>query len=283
MIRIINNMKIVRNRKDLINYLNNIRINNQVGLVPTMGSIHQGHLSLIDQSVKNKYITCVSIFINPTQFNRISDFKSYPRSEKKDLKLLKKSGCDIVFIPSTKDMYPKKIKIKKIVKKYRNILCDNFRPGHFDGVVTIVNKLLYIFVPDFVFFGEKDYQQLKIIEELIKIKKINTKVVNCKSIRDNLGMSLSSRYNLFNKSQKIKFEKISNIILDFVKKIKNEKKFNIERNLCIKKLKDNGVTKIDYVEIRNNKTMSKSKLTKNSRLFVAFYLDNIRVIDNYLL
>ena len=124
---------------------------------------------------------------------------------------------------------------------------------------------------------------MKIIEELIKIKKIKTKVVNCKSIRNNFGMSLSSRYNLLNKNQKIKFKKISNIILDFVKKIKNGKKFNIERNLCINKLKDNGVKKIDYVEIRNNKTMSKSKLLKNSRLFVAFYLDNIRVIDNYLL
>ena len=171
MIRIINNMKIVRNRKDLINYLNNIRINNQVGLIPTMGSIHQGHLSLIKQSVKNKYITCVSIFINPTQFNRTSDFKSYPRSEKKDLKLLKKNGCDIVFIPSTKDMYPKKIKIKKIVKKYRNILCDNSRPGHFDGVVTIVNKLLYIFVPDFVFFWRKRLSTIENYRRAYKNKK----------------------------------------------------------------------------------------------------------------
>ena len=183
-------MQIFYTKNKLTDYLKDLAKDKLIGFIPTMGALHKGHLSLIKSSNNNCDITVCSIFINPTQFNRTSDFKSYPRSEKKDLKLLKKNGCDIVFIPSTKDMYPKKIKIKKIVKKYRNILCDNSRPGHFDGVVTIVNKLLYIFVPDFVFFGEKYYQQLKIIEELIKIKKIKTKVVNCKSIRNNFGMSL---------------------------------------------------------------------------------------------
>tara|TARA_B100001013_G_C24553055_1_gene419426 strand:- start:112 stop:945 length:834 start_codon:yes stop_codon:yes gene_type:complete len=276
-------MIIVRKRKDLESHLKKKRIKNYIGFVPTMGSIHLGHLSLIKQSKKNKCITCSSIFINPSQFNNLMDFKSYPKNEKKDLELLKKNGCDIVFIPTIKEVYQNTIKINKKVKKYRNILCDNHRPSHFDGVTTVVNILLKLINPDFVFFGEKDYQQLKILEELVKVERISTKVISCPSIRDKNGMSLSSRYRLFNKNQKTKFCKISQSIFNSLNEIKNGKKIKEVIPACIKNLKLNGVTNIDYIEVRESKTMRLTRMTKNSRLFIALYLDNIRIVDNFVL
>jgi len=276
-------MLIVRKKKILRSYLIKQRIKNQIAFIPTMGSIHRGHLSLIKNSKKKKCITCVSIFVNPAQFNNNKDFRLYPKNEKKDLKLLKKNGCDIVFLPDIKEIYPKKIRIKRRVKKYRNILCDKFRPNHFDGVTEVISRLFKLVKPNFVFFGEKDYQQLKIIKELVRIEKKSIKIISCPSVRDNNKMSLSTRYKLFSRHQKNLFQGISKIILKGVYKIKKGNKISTAISNSIKELNKKGIYKIEYIEVRKNTSLKLSKTFLNSRLFIALHLDDIRIIDNFIL
>ena len=180
-------------------YISNV---SNLGFVPTMGGLHKGHVSLIKESIKKCKKTLISIFINPTQFNKKKDFLTYPKNMSKDLAILKKLDVDIVFIPSSKEMYKKKRKKKIIIKKNLNILCGKYRKGHFEGVIDIVDRFLQIIKPRYIFLGEKDYQQLKIIEELIKIEKSKTKIISCPSIRYENGISISSRYKFFNVKQK---------------------------------------------------------------------------------
>ena len=162
-------MKILENKRELDELLAKIRTNGtKIGLIPTMGSIHNGHLSLVENSIKENFFSITSIFVNPTQFNDLKDFKKYPQNKKKDIEKLNTVKCDAVFFPQIEELYPEGIKRKKTISKYRDILCDKFRPGHFDGVTTVVKSLFDIVTPDAVFFGEKDFQQLKIIKELIK-------------------------------------------------------------------------------------------------------------------
>ena len=276
-------MLIIRKKKILRNLLGKNRIKNKIAFIPTMGSIHKGHLSLLKKSKKKKCISCVSIFINPTQFNNKKDFKLYPKNERKDLKLLKENGCDIVFLPGVKEVYPNDVSIKRRVRKYRNILCDKFRPNHFDGVVEVIRRLFKLVEPNIVFLGEKDYQQLKIIEELIRIEKKPIRIIPCQSVRYKNRMSLSSRYKLFNKKQKNIFKEISEIIFKVVKKIKNGN--DIEKSIfsLTNELKKKGITKIEYIEVRKNYSLKLSKTFINSRLFIALHLGNVRIIDNFKL
>lgn len=276
-------MLIVRNKKILRSYLSRHRVKNKIAFIPTMGSIHRGHLSLLKNSKREKCISCVSIFINPAQFNNKKDFELYPKNEKKDLELLKKNGCDIVFLPDAKEIYPNGIKIKRRVKKYRNILCDKFRPNHFDGVVEVVRRLFKLVEPNVVFFGEKDYQQLKIIKELVRIEKKQIKIISCRSVRDNNKMSLSSRYKLFNKKQKNIFQKISEIVLKVVGKIKNGNEIGKVLTNSINDLNNKGINKIEYIEVRKNDSLKLSKTSLNSRLFIALHIGHIRIIDNFKL
>ena len=276
-------MKILRNTADIKKFIKNIPSNIHIGLVPTMGSIHDGHLSLIEQSKKKECFTCASIFINPAQFNDLKDFKEYPKNEKKDLELLKGKGCELVFIPNVNQIYPNKIEIYKTVNKFRNIMCDIYRPNHFDGVTTVVKKLFDIIEPDYAFFGEKDFQQLKIIQELVKIKKIKTKIIPCDSIRDSNGMSLSSRYKLFNSNQTNKLKTVSRILNKTVINICNFKKIDKEITECMKELNKIKIIKIDYIEVRDKYSLKLKNEIKNSRFFVAFNIDNVRIIDNFKL
>ena len=276
-------MIIVNNKQDLQGILNNIRTSKKIGFVPTMGCIHSGHLSLIEASKNNERVTCASIFVNPTQFDNNRDFVSYPADEKKDLEILKKNGCELVYLPSVKEIYPNGKYVINKVKKYRNILCDKYRPGHFDGVTTVVSKLLKIINADFAYFGEKDYQQLKIIKELVKIEKSKTKIISCVSIRYPNGISISSRYKLFNINQKNRLEKISKVLIDTVASLRN--KINIKDSIfkCRQNLLKENIVKIDYIEVRDSDTLKRLDKAKNSRLFVALYLDDIRIIDNFII
>ena len=276
-------MIIIRQKKILRSYLGKLRIKNKIAFIPTMGSIHEGHLSLLKNSKKKKCISCVSIFINPAQFNNKKDLKLYPKNERKDLKLLKENGCDVVFLPNVKEMYPNGINIRRRVKKYRNILCDKFRPKHFDGVVEVLRRLFKLVEPNVVFFGEKDYQQLKIIKELVRIEKKPIKIISCPSVRDENKMSLSSRYKLFNRKQNNIFQEISEIVFNVVKKIKNGNEIRKVLSNSIKDLNNKGIYKIEYIEVRKNDSLKLSKTFSNSRLFIALHLSHIRIIDNFKL
>jgi len=270
-------MKILLNNSSLFESL---RPFDDIGFVPTMGGIHEGHLSLISKSKKLCKKTIVSIFINPKQFNNKKDLKSYPRNIKKDLKILKKSKkVDFVYLPKFKDIYKDKKKSKITLQKKDKILCAKFRKGHFEGVLDVMNKLTKIVKPKKIFMGEKDFQQLYLVKKELE-KKYKTKVIPCKTIRDKNNVALSSRNLLLNKSNLIIAAKIYEALVDIKKNTKNKKNIPSFLNLKKKELKNNYKIKIDYLELRNIKNLKLSNTKNNSRLFIAYYLKNVRLIDN---
>ena len=276
-------MKIVKKISEIKQIVSDLQKNKkEINLVPTMGSIHAGHLSLLSEAKKFDGINIVSIFVNPAQFNDIEDFNNYPNTFKEDVEKLSKTNCDIIFAPNKNEIYPESIKTKKIVFEYRGILCDLYRLGHFDGVTKIVNILFNLLQPSKVFFGEKDFQQLKIIEQLIFQNNMKIDLVKCSSIRDSHGMSLSSRYSNFNDADKIRFVNCAKKINFNLIKLKKNFDKKIIDNIKYQ-LRSDGVSKIDYCEVRNEEDLNVSITNKSSRLFVAFYLNKIRVIDNFIL
>ena len=270
-------MKILLNNTTLFESL---RPFNDLGFVPTMGGIHKGHLSLINKSNKLCKKTIVSIFVNPKQFNSKKDLRSYPMNIKKDLKILKKSKkVDFVYLPKFKDIYKDKKKSKITLQKKDKILCAKFRKGHFEGVLDVMNKLTKIVKPKKIFMGEKDFQQLYLVKKELE-KKYKTKVIPCKTIRDKDNVALSSRNLLLNKSNLTIAAKIYETLVDIKKNTKNKKNIPSFLNLKKKELKNNYKIKIDYLELRNIKNLKLSNTKNNSRLFIAYYLKNVRLIDN---
>lgn len=276
-------MKIIKNISEITQIVSDLHKNKkQINLIPTMGNIHAGHLSLLTEAKKFNGTNIVSIFVNPAQFNEENDFTNYPKTFDTDVDLLAKAHCEIIFAPSIKEIYPRGANSKKTVFKYRDILCDISRSGHFDGVTTIVKILFDLIKPFRVFFGEKDFQQLKIIEQLIIQNNLKINLIKCPSIRDLNGMSYSSRYSTFSQNQRLQFDECAKII--------NSKLINLKKNLNQEilqsiedELKSTGISNIDYCEVRSEENLNISKLNEKSRLFIAFYLSKIRVIDNFIL
>ena len=270
-------MKILLNNTSLFESL---RPFNDLGFVPTMGGIHKGHLSLINKSNKLCKKTIVSIFVNPKQFNNKKDLKSYPKNITKDLKILKKSKkVDFVYLPKFKDIYRDKKKSKNRLLKKDMILCAKFRKGHFEGVLDVMNKLTKIINPQKIFMGEKDFQQLYLVKKQLE-RIYKTKVIPCKTIRDRNNVALSSRNLLLNKSNLKVAAKIYEKLVGIKKNIKNNKNISSFLNIKKKDLKNNFKIKIDYLELRNINNLKISSTNKNSRLFIAYYLNKVRLIDN---
>jgi len=251
-----------------------------ISFVPTMGGLHKGHISLIKQSNKSKFKTLVSIFVNPKQFNKKSDFKSYPRNTKKDIKLLKKSKVDYLYIPTFKDIYGFRPKNKVFLDESSKKLCGKFRKGHFEGVLNVVNRFIEIIKPRYIFFGKKDYQQLYLIKKHIKKRKIKSKIIECKTIRESNGVACSSRNLNLSKSQM----KIASNIFHYLKSLKKklEKNYSLfKKNKIKKEIIKLGANKIDYLENYNIKSLKKIKRpNKKFNLFFAYYIKNTRLIDN---
>ena len=254
--------------------------NNGISFVPTMGGLHKGHFSLIRQSKKFKLKTLVSIYVNPKQFNKKSDFRSYPRNTKKDIKQLKKMKINYLYIPTFKDIYGFKPKKKFFLDKFSRKLCGKFRKGHFEGVLNVVNRFIEIIKPRYIFLGKKDYQQIYLIRKHIEKRKIKSKIIECKTIRENNGIACSSRNLNLNKSQKKIASNIFYYLCNLKKKIiKNYYLFNA--NKIKKDLINLGASKIDYLENYDIENFNKiKKPNKKFNLFFAYYIKNIRLIDN---
>ena len=270
-------MKIFKSKHKLKKEILDIK---NISFVPTMGGLHKGHISLIKKSKNFKGKILVSIFINPKQFNEKKDFTNYPRNLKKDLKILKKLNVDFVYVPSLKDIFSFRTKNEVFLDKSSKKLCGKSRKGHFEGVLNVVNRFLEIIKPEYIFLGNKDYQQLYLISRHIFRKKIKTKVVNCRTVREKNGVAFSTRNNLLNKDQ----FKIASNVVRYIKKIKKSTQNKLpalETNKIKKNLLKLGVTKIDYIKLYNLKTF-KHPRNKNekSKIFIAFYLNKIRLIDN---
>ena len=259
----------------------------KLGLIPTMGALHKGHLSLIERAKKNCDLIWVSIFVNPTQFNNKNDFESYPRDYLGDILKIKAISSDInIFIPHTSMIYNEKVESDKfdfgIINK---IMEGKFRPGHFNGVATIVKKLFKIFNPNFVYFGEKDFQQIIIIKKIIKdyFPKIN--LIVCPTLRQNNGLALSSRNKLITEKSLNNCGLIFETLI-FTKKNYLKISFSDLFEIVKEKIQKFKNFELEYFEIRNEETMkSYEKYTKKSRFraFICVKVDGIRLIDNLLL
>jgi len=252
-----------------------------VAIVPTMGAIHEAHEKLIIEAKKHANIVIASIFINPKQFAENEDLDKYPKTEEEDIKRLKAKGCNIIFIPDTNLMYPKDFDLAIEVPILSAVLCGKFRPNHFKGVATIVAKLLIQSGADYAFFGEKDYQQLLIIKALVKSLNLYCKILQIKTVRDKNGLAISSR-NSYLKAQD---KKIANQI----NKILHTTSINYSKTDDVKdiiktiraKFSSIGIKNIDYIDIRNDTNLKEIKNDKsNARIFVAVYINNVRLIDN---
>ena len=268
-------MKIILNKKKLINIIKNKK---KIGFVPTMGAIHEGHISLIKKSINDCNVTIVSIFINKPQFNKLSDYRKYPRNLKKDIQILQKHNIDYLFIPKNKDIYSKPSYNQIKINNFSKQLCGKFRPGHFVAIADVVNRFIEIIHPNNIYFGNKDMQQLIILKDYIKKKYNKIKVIGCKTIREKNGIALSSRNILLSKNDK----KIGSLIYRFLFK---KKKYLIKNQNKLKKIKEDilgmGVDKIDYIEIVDlNKIIKPMYKSKNYKIFIAYYLNKTRLIDN---
>lgn len=267
-------MKIIRDKNKLLRLIQNDK---NLGFVPTMGAIHKGHVSLIRKSIRQCNKTVISIFINKPQFNQKKDYKRYPRNLKKDISILKGHKIDYLYLPKSKDIYPREINKKIKISSLKKILCGKSRPGHFEAVVDVIDRFIKIIKPKKIYLGEKDFQQLKILEDYIKKNKIKTKVINCKTVREKNGIAFSSRNALLNIQQKNRASKIYKLIYKSKNKL-------IKKKITINSIKKQITligAKIDYLEVRDvNKFIKPFKKNKKHKVFVAYYLDTIRLIDN---
>lgn len=262
-----------------------------IGFVPTMGFLHDGHLSLVRASKKENDKTIVSIFVNPLQFGPKEDLDKYPRNEKKDIKLLKKEEVDILFIPAVSELYPNGFKAAVSVKELSEVLCGASRPGHFDGVCTVVNKLFNLIKPNTAYFGQKDMQQLIIIKKMVEDLNMNVKIKGLPTVREKDGLAMSSRNAYLSKEERaqapVLYEsllKAKEIIINVgaTRRVASIKIINIMRKIILEKT--NGKAQIDYIEIRDAKTLDAVKQINGGALIaLAVKFGKARLIDNIII
>ena len=268
-------MKIIKSKNKLKKFIWNEK---NLGFVPTMGAIHLGHISLVKKCISQCDKSIVSIFINPSQFNRKNDFQKYPRVLKRDISILKKLKIDYLYLPSVNQIYPNgqnnNIKISSLGKK----LCGKFRPGHFEAVADVIDRFIKIIKPKRIYFGNKDMQQLKIIEHFVGKNHVKTNVVGCKTIREKNGVACSSRNFLLSFKEKMIASKIYKLIVNKKQNLINNK---ISLRTIKRKISTLGATRTDYIEILNiNKLIKPYKKNNKYKIFIAYYLGTTRLIDN---
>ena len=277
-------MKILENKSKLDNLLESIKVKKlNVGLIPTMGSIHKGHLSLVNYSKNIGCFSLATIYINPTQFDDKDDFINYPKNTQEDIEKLSQSGCDALYIPTSNEVYPTGIKSKKTIFEFRNILCDKFRPSHFDGVSTVVDSLFNIVKPDFAFFGEKDFQQLRIIQDMNSQLNYNINIIPCEIIREKNGLAMSSRNEYLNSENREKAKIIFDTLQLGLRLIKNgEKNLSNIYSKLNKKLSLESSISVDYIKIVNHHSLMEFSdiINDNFLICIAVYMENTRLIDN---
>lgn len=260
----------------------------QIGFVATMGALHEGHLSLVNEGFKHNSIVVVSIFVNPTQFDNENDLLKYPRTLDRDVALLETVSKEkiIVYAPSVQEIYGDQIKAKAFSFDGLEFEMEGkFRHGHFDGVGTIVKRLFEIIEPDFAFFGEKDFQQLQIIKKLVEKNNIPVKVIGCKIHRESNGLAMSSR----NERLKPEYRNAAPFIYQTLKEVKRKfksKSANKITQWVEKQFSQHELLELEYFIIADTKTLKQSKRKvqdKKYRAFIAVFADDIRLIDNIAL
>ena len=255
-----------------------------IGFVPTMGALHEGHFSLIRSAKGQNNIVVVSIFVNPTQFNDANDYNKYPRDISDDIRKLKGllDELDIVFAPSEAEMYPEKDNSVFDFGYLDTIMEGKHRPGHFNGVAQIVNKLLSLVMPDKAYFGEKDYQQLIIIKDLVRQVQLPVEIVPCSIVRETSGLALSSRNKLLTPKQKDSAKEIYKTLIH-AKMLAEQYTVEELKQWVVDNINSNLLMNIEYFDIVDDKTLkSVNDWNENNKKIgcIAVMLDNIRLIDN---
>ena len=276
-------MKVLKSKKTLIDYVERQReMGKKIGFAPTMGALHQGHLSLYKAAKKENDEVISSIFVNPTQFNNPDDFQKYPKTLEKDIELLEKAGVDAVYVPNVEEMYPDGLNSKKYdFDGLENEMEGKYRPGHFDGVGTIVEELFRQVQPHNAYFGEKDYQQLAIIKKMIEKTKLPVKIHGVPTLREEDGLAMSSRNVRLTETQR----KEATIIYETLTKVKEWfKVISLEEiKQRVTDIFRNSNFELEYFVIADEKTLKETDYfykDKNYRAFIVAYADTVRLIDN---
>ena len=276
-------MRVLNTRNELVNLINNLKKEGKtIGFVPTMGALHEGHLSLVKESKKNSDITVVSVFVNPTQFNDPEDLKRYPRTLEQDVELLKSVNCDIVFAPSVEEIYPEPDTRKFNFGYLESIMEGAKRPGHFNGVGQVVSRLFDLVAPDKAFFGMKDFQQVVIIKYMVKQLKYNIEIIACPIVREENGLAKSSRNTLLYEDHRKNAPHIYNT-LKKARSLASEMGVKEIKEWIVNEINRNPFLDTEYVEIVDDTTL---KVTEDwsepgtKVACVAVYAGKIRLIDN---
>ncbi|MBI6629442.1 pantoate--beta-alanine ligase [Pontibaca salina] len=275
-------MKIIRHKAELRAQTRNWRAAGEtIGVVPTMGALHQGHLGLVSAACARADRVIVTLFVNPRQFNNPEDLEKYPQTEGADVEKLAPFEIDVLYIPEPGQVYPQGFATTVSVSGVSEGLCGADRPGHFDGVATVVTKLLLQTDADFAFFGEKDFQQLQVVRRLVADLDINTQIIGCPTIREASGLALSSRnVRLGQAAQKIA-PLISATLSDAAKALAAGQPVAAVLNHARQSLRDGGISSIDYLEFRRESDFAPiADSATSGRLLVAVWLDGVRLIDN---
>lgn len=276
-------MLVFKSIKNLQEYISSFSADKTIGFVPTMGALHKGHLSLINNASSNNDFVVVSIFVNPTQFNKAEDLKKYPRTLEADISLLNEVKCDVVFAPTAAEIYADKVESSSFnFDGLEHLMEGEFRAGHFDGVGTIVKKLFEIVNPTNAYFGEKDFQQLQIIKKMVTKNKLNVNIIGCEIFREDDGLAMSSRNTLLTSEQR----KVAPIIYKILKQVRE--RFETDSiDDCLNWVKNEfekqPILELEYFQIADEETLkqaSSNNSKKNYRAFIAVFAGKIRLIDN---
>lgn len=276
-------MKVVSTRNELLHLIDNYKIAGKtIGFVPTMGALHEGHLSLVAQCRKNCHVTVVSVFVNPTQFNDPEDLKRYPRTPEKDCALLETAGCDVVFLPSVEEIYPEKDTRKFNFGYLESIMEGAKRPGHFNGVAQVVSRLFDIVQPDKAFFGMKDFQQVAIVKNMVKQLDYPLEIVPCPIVREESGLALSSRNALLDEEHKKNAPHI-HATLEKARSLTSQMSVSELKRWITDEINRNPFLETEYVEIVDDTTLKIINDWEEKGIkvaCVAVYAGKIRLIDN---
>lgn len=257
-----------------------------IGLVPTMGALHSGHIELVRASVRDCDRTIVSVFVNPIQFNNSEDLENYPRTFSKDKKMLEDAGADMIFYPSEKELYPQEPTIDLNFGEMERVMEGKYRPGHFKGVAIVVSKLFNIIQPDRAYFGQKDFQQLQIIKSLKNNLSFPVEVISVPTVREKNGLAMSSRNQRLSKKGKEQASLLYQSLKEAENMIKKEvppKKIKNRINVIFKENKAFSLEYFEIVDTRNLRAIETYDTLDAVAICIAAYLEGIRLIDNLYL
>lgn len=278
-------MKIIGAISEIRKFSSEVRISGKtIGVVPTMGFLHEGHLSLIDIAKKNADVVIVTIFVNPSQFGPNEDFDKYPRDFEHDRKLCESRGVDAIFAPSVKEMYPDNLTSWVLEEKLSQNLCGKSRPNHFRGVTTIVAKLFNAVLPDTAVFGEKDYQQAQIIKRMTRDLNFPVRIITAPIVREKDGLAMSSRNKYLSPDERKRALSVSQSLKEAEDSIKNGESDPRKISESVKLRISQSGGRVDYVEILDAETLEPVNMIKGKTLIaVAAFFGTTRLIDNKVL